>query len=126
VVVLATCFPSPATTASTSFSDRSERIFGQAPTDRFLDGFTFSPANLPNAALIAGADGVDQDVAVREPGDVRQQTAALPETFGRAGLFIDDCANNRDCAVAEGADFGPRYTGVGMFAGEACGTCWSW
>lgn len=35
------------------FSDRPDRIVGQAPTERFLDALGFTPANPPNAAIVA-------------------------------------------------------------------------
>ncbi|MEJ7901698.1 MAG: hypothetical protein WKF63_07600, partial [Thermomicrobiales bacterium] len=38
------------------FSDRPERIFGNASTRTFLDGLGFSPSNPPNAALVTQTD----------------------------------------------------------------------
>ncbi len=38
------------------FSDRPERIFGNAPTQAFLVGLGFSPANPPKAALVTQTD----------------------------------------------------------------------
>ena len=102
------------------FSDRPDRIFGEAPTGAFLDGLGFSPNNPPNAALVTqGEDGAEAVVILElinptyDPGSgtitygaaildeytgdglahvaAQQQDAALPETFGRASLFIDDC-----------------------------------
>ena len=101
------------------FSDRPERIFGLWPTQEFLDGLGFTPANPPNAALVARPDGGDdQETLVIEllnpvydsaagtlsydarvladyGGDglahaARQQTDyTVPETLGAGGLFID-------------------------------------
>ena len=50
------------------FSDRPERIFGVAPTQQFLDGLGFTPANPPNAALVAQSDtgSADEEVLVIE------------------------------------------------------------
>lgn len=48
------------------FSDPPERLFGEAPTQAFLDGLGFSPENPPNAALVTQTpDGTD-DVVVLE------------------------------------------------------------
>jgi hypothetical protein len=103
-----------------AFSDRPERIVVQAPMQKFLDGMCFSPENGPNAALEILGAAEDQDVAVVElfdpVYDALNQTLkysvsileqpnhsyaafneradkALPETFGPAALFIDDCSN---------------------------------
>jgi hypothetical protein len=47
------------------FSDRPERIVGTLPTPQFLDNLGFTPANPPNAALVAQTnDG--EDVVVVE------------------------------------------------------------
>jgi hypothetical protein len=34
-----------------AFSDRPERVVGQAPLQKFLEGLGFSPENPPNAAI---------------------------------------------------------------------------
>jgi hypothetical protein len=109
---------SPQTVA---FSDRPERVVVQAPMQKFLDGMCFAPENPPNAALeILEADEVE-DVAVVELFDPAYNAAnktlkynasileqpdlsyaifneradkALPETFGPATLFIDDCTDS--------------------------------
>ena len=43
------------------FTDRPERVFGEAPTERFLEGLGFGAEDPPNAALVAqtesGEDG---------------------------------------------------------------------
>ena len=103
------------------FSDRPERIVGLSPTQDFLDGLGFTPANPPNAAVVTEGDGGQQDVLVIELFNpvydpdtstltydakvladygepslahlARQQTDyELPEAFGAGSLFIDDCA----------------------------------
>ncbi|MCC6792556.1 MAG: hypothetical protein IT336_12775 [Thermomicrobiales bacterium] len=131
------------------FSDRPERVFGEAPTDQFLDGFNFTPNNPPNAALVAeSAEGGD-DVVVLElitpfydeaAGTVTyganilsdyqgeglafaaaQQDGDVPEAFGRASLFIDDCADEVwGCYPRTGAD--PN----GAVGYVTIGRCWSW
>jgi hypothetical protein len=106
---------SPQTTA---FSDRPERVVGQAPMQEFLDGMCFNPENGPNAALEILEANEEEDLAVVElfdpVYDAANQTLkynvsiidqpdlsyavfngradkALPETFGPVALFIDDC-----------------------------------
>jgi hypothetical protein len=101
------------------FSDRPERVVGLSPMQDFLDGLGFTPANPPNAALVAQADSGKQEVLViellnpawdgndiltydanvladyGEPGLAplaRQQADyELPESFNAGSLFIDDC-----------------------------------
>jgi hypothetical protein len=126
-----------------AFSDRPERIVVQVPMQRFLDGLRFSRENPPNAALeILDADE-DEDVAVVELFDPiydnESQTLqynvsflekpdhsyakfneradkTLPETFGAASLFIDDCPDgDMLCATHE------RRCG---FIRTGC--CWDW
>lgn len=48
------------------FSDRPERIVGTVPTDRFLEGLGFTPAEPPNAALVARTPDDERDVLVLE------------------------------------------------------------
>lgn len=49
------------------FSDRPERVVGLFPTEKFLDKLGFTPANPPNAALVASpSGGGDQDILVIE------------------------------------------------------------
>jgi hypothetical protein len=103
------------------FSDRPERIFGVTPNQQFLDGLGFTPANPPNAAVVAQREGGDdQEVLVIEllnpqydadtqtltydakvladygehglaHAALQQQDYELGETFGAGSLFIDDC-----------------------------------
>lgn len=129
------------------FSDRPERIFGDAPTRQFLDGLGFSPANPPNAALVAQTDA-GEDVLVLEllnpsydaaagtliyganvlsqyAGEglahvaARQRDDTIAPQFGRASLFIDDCPaqNPLEC-------YSDCSTTQGNLGNQ--GMCWSW
>ena len=132
------------------FSDRPDRIFGEAPTQDFLDGLGFSPANPPNAALVAQTDAGDAVVVLEllEPAynagagtltygaeilaeyageglahvAERQLDEALPEQFGRASLFIDDCLDIDTCL----GYCGREQCSYGPVPGGPYGTCWSW
>ena len=133
------------------FSDRPERIFGEAPTQTFLDGLGFAPSNPPNAALVTNdADG-NEDILVVElldpaydadAGSVtygvnilsdyeggldfvagRQQDEDLASTFGEASLFIDDCPDLSGCFVSS-VELGPTY--IGDLPGGSVGQCWHW
>ena len=134
------------------FSDRPERIFGEAPTQAFLDGLGFPAGNPPNAALVTNdADG-NEDILVVElfepsydaaadtvtygvnilsdyEGDglahvaSRQQDEDLAPTFGEASLFIDDCSDVGVCLIWGG--HGPIVVGPPP-AGTPVGQCWSW
>jgi hypothetical protein len=137
------------------FSDRPERIFGVAPTQRFLDGLGFSPTDPPNAALVTQAGDGTEDVLVLEllapvydeasgtltygatildeyQGDglthvaVQQQDNSLPETFGRASLFIDDCAPATDCNVQYLVGMLPQWQSVGPLPTGPVHKCWHW
>ena len=128
------------------FSDRPERIFGEAPTQQFLDGLGFSPDNPPNAALVTNdADG-NEDILVVEllnpvydagAGSMtygvnilsdyeggldfvagRQQDEDLAPSFGEASLFIDDCPTIENCYAG--------FKSVGPVPGAPIGTCWDW
>lgn len=127
-----------------AFSDRPERVVVQAPMQKFLDGMCFGPENPPNAAIeILDADE-EEDLAVVELFDPVYDAASqtlqynvsiletpglsyavfneradqsLPETFGPAALFIDDCHDSKtDCENLDGTVCGT----VDM------GCCWSW
>ena len=104
------------------FSDRPERVFGQAPTQKFLDGLGFAQDNPPNAAIVAQTDG-GEDVLVVELFDpafdekagtltyganvlkgkqavsglayaeAKQQDGTIAAEFNNASLFIDSCAD---------------------------------
>jgi hypothetical protein len=105
------------------FTDRPERLAGVAPTQAFLNKLGFTPANPPNAALVAAPTGGGaQDVLVIElrhpvydaqartltydaavvPNYTGTGLAALAQhqrdfafagRFGAGGLFIDDCGD---------------------------------
>lgn len=130
------------------FSDRPERIVGTTPMQQFLDGLGFTPNNPPNAALVTQTNG-DEDVLVIEllnpvydaaggtltydarvledyQGEglafvaARRDDATLPEQFGAASLFIDDCPDIVNCyREAQGI---PQQ--VGALPGGPIGTCW--
>ena len=100
------------------FSDRPERDVGQVEMQKFLDALVFSSDNPPNAAIEILEGDEEWDVAVIElfdpVYDVANKTLqynisflevpdhshaifnerhnkSLPENFGSAALFIDDC-----------------------------------
>lgn len=104
------------------FSDRPERQVGMYETQRFLDGLGFTPANPPNAAVVAaGENGVTQVIVLELHNptydatsmaltyDVRvlddysevgmafqpevTQTSQLDESFSSGSVFIDGCTN---------------------------------
>jgi len=106
-----------------AFSDRPERVVEQVPMQKFLDGLGFSPKNPPNAAIDILEGNESQDVMVVELFDPVYNAAnqtlqynvsvleipnhsytifnerhdeSLPEQFGPAALFIDDCP---DCYI---------------------------
>jgi hypothetical protein len=130
-------------------SDRPNRIFGEEPTGRFLDGFGFSPVNPPNAALVVQTPAGETDVVILKLLDptydetagtvtygatilaeyeddglahmaARQQDDELPETFGRASLFIDACGDFTQCVAWDpGMDF------LGPIPDGPYQACWS-
>ena len=135
------------------FSDRPERIFGEAPTQAFLDGLGFPLDNPPNAALVTNDVDGNEDVLVVEltapeydagtstitygvnilsdyEGGLdfiasRQQDEDLAPGFGAASLFIDDCSDEaRACVVYQ--DLGEGQ-GATICAGNiTVGFCWDW
>lgn len=137
------------------FSDRPERIAGQAEISAFLEGLGFDPENPPNAALeILGAadSGGVAVVELRDPlwdaatasltYDVRLLTDAegdgtaffsarageeLSAEFGEAALFIDDCADGQAFCFAE-VDYSKGYADPkGSALGSVSfGQCWEW
>ncbi len=135
------------------FSDRPERIFGESPTQTFLDGLGFTPDNPPNAALVTNdADGNEDILVVEllnpvydaEAGSVtygvnilsdyegglnfvagRQQDEDLGATFGEASLFIDDCADLGGCFVLNDISGIDQYIGA-IPDGLSTGMCWHW
>jgi hypothetical protein len=135
-----------------AFSDRPERVVAQVPTQKFLDGMCFSPNNGPNAALEILEANEEEDVAVVELFDPVYDAAsqalkynvtileqpdlsyamfneradkALPETFGPAALFIDDCADGymecNHCAKSSIATCGANCDICGSIL---TGCCW--
>ncbi|MGC4190278.1 MAG: hypothetical protein QM589_03475 [Thermomicrobiales bacterium] len=132
------------------FSDRPERVFGDAPTQAFLDGLGFSPNNPPNAALVTRSASGDEDVAVMELfaphyddkngaltygasilsgyqgggldfATARQKDDVLPAEFASASLFIDDCSDQTwGCYPRTGDN--PN----GAVGYVTTGACWSW
>lgn len=135
------------------FSDRPERIFGVAPTQPFLDGLGFSPSNPPNAALVTQANDGTEDVVVLELlapvydeaagtltygativgeylGDglthvaAQQQDGALPESFGRSSLFIDDCAPVTECGAVFTTGTFPSWQSLGSIPDGPYPKCW--
>ena len=130
-----------------AFSDRPERVVVQVPMQKFLDGLGFSPENPPNAAIEILEGNESQDVIVVELFDPVYDAAnhtlqynvsvleepnhsyaifnerhdtSLPESFGPAVLFIDDCPD------------GYVICAKGPYSwSEQCGTidtgcCWHW
>jgi len=127
-----------------AFSDRPERVVGQVPMQQFLDGLGFSPENPPNAAIEILEGDEEGDVIVCElldpiydaAGKTLQYTVSileepnhsyaiynerhdqsLPEHFGPAALFIDDCPDGRWCCSKS------DKTECGTIR---IGTCWQW
>ena len=137
------------------FSDRPDRIFGEAPTQTFLDSLGFSPGNPPNAALVISDEQGNEDILVVEllspiydagAGSVsygvnllsdyqggldfvarRQQDENLAPSFGTASLFIDDCPDVDGCYVQGGGSTNFPFTSVGPIpSGINTGQCWHW
>ncbi len=105
-----------------AFTDRPQRVIHSIPTQDFLDGLGFTPANPPNAALVMEPSPGETDIVVlellnpqfdqatqsltydviildtftTEGGLHFQETPRQPdpagEDFGLAQLFIDGCA----------------------------------
>ena len=133
------------------FSDRPDRIFGEAPTEQFLAGLGFGPENPPNAALVAQTETGDEAVVLElltpaydaEAGTLtygaevlaeyageglahvaaQQVDAELPERFGRASLFIDDCSDLKGCYNG-GVPVYQWY--VGPIPGGPVPMCYDW
>ena len=127
-----------------AFSDRPERVVGQVPMQQFLDGLGFSPKHPANAAIEILEGNESEDVIVVELFDPVYDAAnhtlqynvsvlempnhshaifnerhdeSLPENFGPAALFIDDC---KDCYLE-------CYTESGYDCGAIIiGMCWCW
>ncbi len=138
------------------FSDRPERIFGEAPTQQFLDGLGFPVDNPPNAALVTTDENGDEDILVVElfgpsydatAGTVtygvnilsdyegsglahvagRQEDEDLAPTFGEASLFIDDCSDVSGCLLSDGSIGLDEVRLIGPLPpGVNAGQCWDW
>src|SRR5579884_804569 len=73
------------------FSDRPERLFGLAPTDQFLKGLGFTPANPPNAALVAHRGPGRTELVVLELFDPHFDASS--ETLTYAVQVLQDTRN---------------------------------
>lgn len=132
------------------FSNRPERIVGTVPTARFLPTTVVDP---PNAALVTRAADGAEDVLVVEllsptydeaagtlSYDVRvlenyqaeglryladqQGDSTVPEQFGQASLFIDDCPDGDiPCFDSGCANYGSLGTHTMCGNGLCCGPC---
>jgi len=132
------------------FSDRPERLFGLVPTDQFLKGLGFSPANPPNAALVAHQGPGRAELVVLElfsphydaanevltyDVQILQDTRHTPlhfteapvtqlgrgRTYGSSALFIDDCADGTfNCGQ------GATNCNQNPVGRVTVGCCWSW
>ncbi|MGC4106177.1 MAG: hypothetical protein QM753_07450 [Thermomicrobiales bacterium] len=114
------------------FSDRPERIFGEAPTQQFLDGLGFEASDPPNAAIVTTNTDGTGDILIVELTDPaydatngelsysvsaletytgdgltfaanQQQDMTLAADLGSTSLFIDDCSDTvAACLVGGG------------------------
>jgi len=132
---------------TTFFSDRPERVVGQAPMQKFLDGLGFTRANPPNAALEILGGSEEADLIVVELFDPVYDAAnktlrytisilkepnlsyaifnerhdkSLPEHFGPVVLFIDGCADGT-CYCTKGDSRDAKDCGH-----YSIGCCWKW
>jgi hypothetical protein len=133
----------------------SERIFGAAPTQQFLDGLGFPANNPPNAALVTNDENGNEDTLVvelfapsydeagktvtygvnilgnYEGGNLahaasQQTDEDLAASFGTASLFIDDCPDLTDCIYFELIGLSPNPANAGSLPGGPVGQCWHW
>ena len=132
------------------FSDRPERISGQAPMQDFLDGLGFSEDNPPNAAIEVlnqegtfdvlvvellspkydkGAKILTYEVTILKDdatgglahyNDKKSET--IIESFENVALFIDDCPDTY-CSCYTKHD-SKHYTLKGHINKVGC--CWDW
>lgn len=128
---------------TTYFSDRPERIVGQAPMQKFLEGMGFSESNPPNAALEVLESKESSDLVVvelfnpayhaetntleytasilKEPNHSyavfnENHDRSIPKSFGANSLFIDDCPSRTvKCTKSDGTVCGQ----------VSCCTCYS-
>lgn len=131
--------------ATIYFADRPDRIFGDWPTQQFLDTLGFTPDNPPNAALVIETDEDAEDEVIilelieptfdESAGTLTygatvigayagkpltaivadQSVELVPERFGRASLFIDDLQQQSDCQVT--GCVVPNVQGTGISGG---------
>ena len=133
------------------FSDRPERIFGEAPTETFLTNLGFGSGNPPDAAISTEtADGPDYVLVVELVAPEYDQTSGtltygvniqsgysgdglahvarqqvddqLAETLGRTSLFIDDCPDTLVYCATPAQVLGCAAGGVV----QNVGACWEW
>ncbi len=133
------------------FSDRPERVFGEAPTETFLSNLGFGSGNPPNAAISTEtADGPDDVLVVELISPEYDQTSGtltygvniqsdyagqglahlkrqqvddqLAETLGRTSLFIDDCPDTIVYCATPAEVLACAAGGVV----QNVGTCWQW
>jgi hypothetical protein len=81
------------------FSDRPDRIFGEAPTQKFLDGLGFDPANPPSAAIVTTNTDGTGDVLVMElinasTGELNYGASVLQSYTGDGSA---SCSTSNDC-----------------------------
>jgi hypothetical protein len=133
------------------FSDRPERIVGTVPMEQFLDGLGFTPANPPNAALVAEREDGGEEIIVLELLNPRYDEAARMltydvriladdeqldmtlehrlsttdhegATYGASSLFIDDCPTYH--AICHRENQAPIDYGCQSFCWESyAGSC---
>ena len=129
------------------FSDQPDRIAGFAPMERFIAGYNW---RYPNAALslVDADENMDTVILAISSPRYDNQTgtliytakiledlvddrfsylisradAGIPERFGRAALFIDDCLNGHIYCCKGGAD--KECTIVSHCGKVGCGCCW--
>lgn len=136
------------------FSDRPERIFGEAPTQQFLDGLGFAASDPPNAAIVTTNTDGTSDVLIVEltspafdaaTGELSYAVSAL-ETYtgdglafaaskqtdltlaadlGITSLFIDDCSNgSASCSTSNDCFGNISYGRCWNWSDFECETCW--
>lgn len=140
------------------FSDRPERVVGAASTPDFLQGLGFPEDNPPNAAMVIDdgmggtnlavvelfnplfdptSPGVTYDITVLQDyedstelgfTDAPLDLSSIPETFGSAHLFIDDCPDKEVYCTDANGDRAGSFGSVGhcyYWSEIACLTCGS-
>ncbi len=98
------------------FSDRPERIFGEGPTDQFIDTLGFSTFNPPNAALVTNdADG-NEDTLVVELIEPVYDAGAATVTYG-VNILSDYEGSGLAHATGQQADedLAPTFGNASLF-----------